>query len=338
MKVASALTLVAAALACSGAFGDELAAGGEPFVGFYRGVARITGQPDAAATGTVVAEGPGLYRATATYSSQGADAQVYQVALHGHVEGPRVLFNGFSGGTYWNGQAREGKLAIKRSEEHYGGSFELERVVQHSPTEGQAPPANAKVLLPYKANQKPDMSAWTNQKWKALPDGSMRVEPGTGPSLTKESFGDFRLHLELNVPHMPFDVGQARANSGVYLQNRFELQILDSFGVIPGAGDCGAVYGQSTPRVNACYPPGEWQTYDVAFRAPRYTSDGTLERPGSMTVSHNGIEIQTNVPLHQPTLGGVEGPYDGTGLIQLQDHGNAPHFRNIWAVSLDEEE
>jgi hypothetical protein len=139
------------------------------------------------------------------------------------------------------------------------------------------------------------------------------------------------LHLEFNLPHMPTARGQERANSGVYLQDRYEAQILDSFAVLPGSGDCGAIYEVSAPRVNACRPPETWQTYDIAFTAPRRGSDGDGSVPARMTVYLNGVLVQDDVEVPGPTRGGADGA-PAQAPLRLQDHGNRVRFRNIWLV------
>jgi hypothetical protein len=160
----------------------------------------------------------------------------------------------------------------------------------------------------------------------------MIVVPGTGDIMTKETFTDFFLHLEFRCPDMPEAKGQAKGNSGVFLQGRYEIQVLDSYGInIPGKGDCGAIYNQFAPLVNACKPPMEWQTYDVIFRAPRVDDDGQVVEPVRLTALQNGLVIQNNVELSiNPNMQDAGTP----GPLRLQDHGNLVAYRNIWAVHL----
>lgn len=173
--------------------------------------------------------------------------------------------------------------------------------------------------------------------------------------VTKENYTDFQLHVEFRVPYMPTKKGQERGNSGVYLQSRYEIQILDSYGFKePGTGDCGAVYHQAAPLVNACKPPLQWQTYDISFRAARFdpTTHAMTEQP-RVTVIQNGLVVQNdqiiNGPTHivKPTKPKV--PADPSkpavptsaaidesrpGPIRLQYHGNTVAFRNIWIIPL----
>jgi hypothetical protein len=162
---------------------------------------------------------------------------------------------------------------------------------------------------------------------KITPDGLL--EPGV---LTKFPVGAFRLHLEFRTPFMPTARGQARGNSGVYIQRRYEVQILDSFGLEGAENECGGLYRQTRPDVNACLPPLAWQTYDLWFTPPRFAADGTKLAHALITVLHNGIPIHWNRPIVAKTGGGrPEGPEPLP--INLQDHGNPVHFRNIWLVS-----
>jgi hypothetical protein len=304
----------------------------DPAIGTYEGVYQSTGRPDGEASATVIAEGPGLYRLTARHSVGEESAQI---ELHGQSAGPRVLFHGFSNSVFWSGELSDGALRVTRGDAAYGGMYDLKQVMHESPTAGLAPPEEAVVLLPYAEGVEPSLDAWTNAGWKAQPDGSVEVTPGTGPNFTKQAFADVRLHLEFQLPNMALAFGQLRANSGVYFMNRYEVQVLDSFGVHQSAGDCGAVYLVSTPRVNASLPPGAWQTYDIEFRAPRLGPDGTVREHARLTVRHNGVLIQENVEVPGATVGGDTGPAVERDVLQLQDHGDPVRYRNIWLVELD---
>ncbi len=197
-----------------------------------------------------------------------------------------------------------------------------------------APPANATVL--FNGN---DIKNWTTRdgqaaEWK-VDNGELHVVPGTGDIQTKEVFTDFFMHLEFCCPDMPEKSGQAKGNSGVFLQGRYEIQVLDSYGLnIPGMGDCGAIYNQHAPLGNACRPALEWQTYDVAFRAPRLGTDGHLEEQVRLTVLHNGLVIQNNTELLGVTGAAIDEIVDSPGPLLLQDHGDLVVYRNIWAVAL----
>jgi hypothetical protein len=178
------------------------------------------------------------------------------------------------------------------------------------------------------------LAAWRRRRdggparWPVLPDGSTR--PRGGDIVTVERFADFRLHVEFLIPPSSrWLPGQWRGNSGVYLQGRYEVQILDSCGLrrLPGDRDCGALYRVAPPRINACRPAGEWQSYDVLFRAP--AGDGT---PARATVWQNGVRIHDAAEVRRPTGGGLGGRPDEPGPVLLQDHGCPVRFRNIWIV------
>ena len=194
------------------------------------------------------------------------------------------------------------------------------------------PPTSASIVF----NNK-DLSNWTQRDgapatW-VVADGVMTV--ASGDIMTKELFTDFRLHLEFMVPDMPEASGQAKGNSGVFLQGRYEIQVLDSYGIeVPGKGDCGAVYNQFSPLVNACKSPLEWQTYDVFFRAPRCNEDNQVIDCARLTVLQNGIVIHNNVQLPGVTGGAIDQNVWEPGPLLLQDHGDLLKYRNIWIESL----
>ena len=196
------------------------------------------------------------------------------------------------------------------------------------------PPESAVVLF-----NGSDLSNWTSRDggesgW-AVEEGVMAVVPRTGDIMTTEQFTDHFLHLEFMTPDMPEATGQAKGNSGVFLQGRYEIQVLDSYGIaVPGMGDCGAIYNQFAPLVNACKPPLEWQSYDVIFRAPRLDDDGEIVENTRVTVVQNGLVILNNVILSGTTGANIGGGVGEPGPLLLQDHGNLVKFRNIWAVPL----
>ena len=201
-------------------------------------------------------------------------------------------------------------------------------------TTQMTPPSNALILLNGK-----DVSNWTTRDggpagWK-VEDGVLHVVPRTGDILTVERLTDFFMHLEFRCPDMPEATGQAKGNSGVYMQGRYEIQVLDSYGLdIPGMGDCGAVYDQFAPLVNACRPPMEWQTYDIVFRSARVNDAGEVEENARLTVVQNGLVIHNNVQTKGVTGGAVDEEVGAPGPLLLQDHGNLVAYRNIWAVPL----
>ena len=196
----------------------------------------------------------------------------------------------------------------------------------------QTPPDTAVVLFDGK-----DLSNWTKldggaPAWEVA-DGAMTVTAGGGDIVSREQFNDFLLHLEFMTPDMPDATGQAKGNSGVFPQGRYEIQVLDSYGIdVPGMGDCGAIYNQFASLVNACKPPLEWQTYDVIFRAARVGESGEIEENARVTVLQNGIVIQNNVQMLGATGGATDEDAAEPGPLRLQDHGNPVKYRNIWIV------
>lgn len=187
-----------------------------------------------------------------------------------------------------------------------------------------------------------DVGNWTTRAgaaagWKAE-GGVLHVVPGAGDIMTREVLGDFFLHLEFRCPDMPEAKGQAKGNSGVFLQGRYEIQVLDSYGLsIPGMGDCGAIYNQFAPLVNACKPALAWQSYDAIFRAPRFDGAGKLVEGVRLTLLHNGLVVHNNIQLPGVTGGAVDEKVDQPGPLLLQDHGNLVAYRNIWALPLPPE-
>lgn len=167
-------------------------------------------------------------------------------------------------------------------------------------------------------------------------DGIMTVKKGTGDVVTQETFRDVQIHLEFRLPDMPEATGQAKGNSGVYIQGRYEIQVLDSYGFnIPGKGDCGGVYDVHAPLLNACKPAMEWQWYDIVFRAPRFDQAGyEIQDHARITLIQNGIVIQNNVQVTGPTGGAMDYKLNDPGPLLLQDHGDLVSYRNIWAIEL----
>ncbi|HUR28364.1 MAG TPA: DUF1080 domain-containing protein [Planctomycetota bacterium] len=220
-----------------------------------------------------------------------------------------------------------------------GGKWRVHDVARPAPPVvtpgvGSAPPSDAIVLFDGK-----DLAQWKcGEKaagWK-LVDGAMEVN-GTGSIETKAEFGDVQLHVEWASPAIPESSSQGRGNSGVFLMGRYELQVLDSFDNRTYAdGQAAAMYGQIPPLVNACRKPGEWQTYDVVFIAPRFEK-GVLLSPGLLTVFHNGVLVHHADAF----LGGTAhktlatyAPHPPLGPLSLQDHGNPVRYRNIWLRKL----
>jgi hypothetical protein len=195
------------------------------------------------------------------------------------------------------------------------------------------PPKSAVVLFDGKS-----LDAWQHaggQKgahWKLVDGGAVQVAPG-GNLVTKEKFdGSFQLHVEFRVPYVPDKKGQDRGNSGVYVQGRYEVQVLDSYGLDSKNNDCGAIYEVAAPLQNVCKAPTVWQSYDIEFTAP-VCKDGKKIEPARITVFHNGVKIHDDVKITTDnTRAGLGGDPCTPGPIMLQDHGHPVQFRNIWLV------
>jgi lysophospholipase L1-like esterase len=202
---------------------------------------------------------------------------------------------------------------------------------------GTDPVAGAKVLF-----DGVDFDHWAAEKggpikWK-ISNGAMEVVPSSGSIITKENFGDIRLHVEFSVPLLPPNFkGQDRGNSGIYIQRRYEVQILDSYGKKPKVGSCGAIYKFKAPDKNVCKKAGEWQSYDITFRAARFEGKGSNAKKvqnARITVYQNGVLIHNDVEVPNKTgRGDLEGPEKAP--ILLQDHHYKVKFRNIWVKRLD---
>ncbi|MEN8227527.1 MAG: DUF1080 domain-containing protein [Bacteroidota bacterium] len=206
-----------------------------------------------------------------------------------------------------------------------------------TPGEGTHPPSDA-ILLYGGAD---DLDNWVSDsdgpaKWKA--EDFLTVVPKTGGIKSKQSFGDIQLHVEWRSPEVVKGDGQGRGNSGIFLMGKYEVQVLDSYeNSTYYNGQAGSLYKQHIPLVNACRPPGQWQTYDIIFTAPRFNKDASLESPAYVTVIHNGVLIQNHVELKGPTLfiGKPEYKQHPEKLpLGLQDHSNPVSYRNIWVREL----
>lgn len=205
------------------------------------------------------------------------------------------------------------------------------------PGSGGAPPSDAIVLfdgtsLDAWRSADGDVAAWS------IEDGVLTVVPGTGDIVSRQAFGDVQLHIEWRTPTIVVGRGQEPGNSGVFLMQRYEVQVLDSWNNRTYSnGQAASVYKQYIPQVNASRPPGEWQTYDILFQAPRFGQGGGMDAPATMTVLHNGVVVQHDVPLRGSTAFIGAAAYETHGSrepLQLQDHGEPVSFRNIWVREL----
>jgi len=254
----------------------------------------------------------------------GKDAKaVVSVEMPGTAgEGKLLLAGG-----RWKGQIADDKLTAE-SAGASGGKLLLSRFVRKSPTELAPPPAGAIVLLPYAKGKCTSLDEWANKKWPLLSDGSAMVKGGD--NRTKRQFSRFKLHLEFRVP----PASRGSGNSGVYILDRYEIQVLDSFARKPSKGGCGAVYQTFAAEPNASLPVGRWQTYDITFLGPKMDGNQAVELP-VVTVVHNGVTVHKDVKVPHATGSARSKGHAASGPIRLQDHGNPVRFRNVWLVELD---
>ena len=213
----------------------------------------------------------------------------------------------------------DGKLTLVAADQT---SIEYKKVARKSPTLNKEPPKGAVVLF----DGTKEAAKNNFQRGQIVMENLLRHDVETNAK-----FGDHQLHLEFRLPFMPYARGQGRGNSGMYVQGRYECQILDSFGLDGANNECGGIYKIAKPNVNMCLPPLVWQTYDVDFTAARYDDAGKKVKNARVTISHNGVKIHDDLELPNGTPGKhPEGP--GPDILYLQGHGNPVVFRNIWVV------
>jgi len=214
---------------------------------------------------------------------------------------------------------KDGVMTLSKSNGDALG--ELKKIERKSPTLGEKPPEAAVVLF-----DGTNADAWKNGH---LVEGNLLNWGVT----SKQEFTDYKLHLEFRCSFMPNDRGQGRANSGVYQQSRYEVQVLDSFGLPGENDDCGAIYKIANTKVNMTFPPLSWQTYDIDFTAARFDADGKKTSNARATVRHNGVlTIDDQEIPHPTTAAPIDNESTNHGPFYLQDHGNPVVYRNIWVV------
>ncbi len=320
----------------------------DPFMGDWRGKRILANGVTEPLYAQIIALGGGSYQSLLYETlEERSTAQVnfYGSAQNGSINFAKTIGRGgqevlqitahglLIAASLWTGSA---------DAEHFNGrfngrenvAFSLQKYDRASPTLGANPASQAEILF-----DGSDLSQWSHKKvkkaqWKILENGAMEVAPETGSIITKKSFADHRLHLEFRTPFMPDHREQKRGNSGVYLHGRYEVQVLDSYGLEGRDNECGGIYKVSRPRVNACAPPAHWQTYDIVFRAPRFDGKGVKTENARITVHHNGILIHEDLELPTFTGGPVAENEVPTGPLMLQDHSDLVQFRNIWVENL----
>lgn len=205
-----------------------------------------------------------------------------------------------------------------------------------TPGEGTAPPSDAIILFDGTNLDNWESTKGGEAKWE-VSNEAMTMVKGAGGIRSKVVYGDCQLHIEWRTPAEVKGKGQGRGNSGVFLQGIYEVQVLDSYeNRTYSNGQAASIYKQSVPLVNACKPPGEWQTYDIIFKAPIFDEDDKLATPAYITVIHNGILVQNHYQIKgdTPNIGLPKYEAHGEGPLMLQDHGNPVSFRNIWLRKL----
>jgi hypothetical protein len=222
----------------------------------------------------------------------------------------------FTGKDDYKAELENGKITIKTAA---GGPWTMEKTERKSPTLGAKPPSGAVVLFDGTSAE-----AWSGGHM----DERHLLAAGCK---TRQEFTNFEAHFEFLLPFKPLGRGQDRGNSGVYLQDRYEIQVLDSFGLKGENNECGGIYTLAKPAVNMCFPPLTWQTYDIDFTSAQY-EDGKKTKNAVLTLKHNGVIVHENLELksNTPGNGKKEGPSGGP--FQLQGHGNPVFYRNVWVV------
>lgn len=264
----------------------------------------------------VIALGEGKFRLAAYRGGLPGDGwdKSERIIGNGETKGGVVISTSEKGG----GRIANGILTILNKNGDEVGK--LSRIERHSPTLGATPPAGAIVLF--------DGTSVVQFDQARLSMDGLLIPAAT----SKRKFQNCTLHVEFRTPYQPQDSGQARGNSGVYLQGRYEVQILDSFGLDGKNNECGGIYTIKDPDVNMCFPPLAWQTYDIDYTAAVYDAAGKKTKNATITVRHNGVVVHKDVELTKATTAAPvpEGPEPGP--IYLQDHGNPVLYRNIWLV------
>lgn len=300
----------------AGAFTDPAKAGPDYAAqGEYQGNLDLQGQ-EVKLGAQIIALGDGKFHGVFFFGGLPGDGWTrggQMLEVDSTTEDGKVTFAGDNG----KGTLVDGKLVIS----DVGGMeiAKLEKVERKSPTLGAKPPEGAKVLFDGKS-----ADAWVGGK---IVEGDLLLA-GTR---SKDEFQDFTLHLEFRTPFVPKARGQARGNSGLYLQNRYELQVLDSFGLEGANNECGGFYSIKEPAVNMCLPPLVWQAYDIDFTAARFEGDKKTKN-ARVTIKHNGVPIHEDFEVPNLTPGGAAQEFPGKGPFSLQEHGNPVTYRNIWVV------
>lgn len=271
----------------------------------------------------IIGLGHGKYQANLLPRFDTRDEKL--AVLDGTETGSQVAFTANG----WEAAIVGERLTGKRQSD--GITFEMKKVVRLSPTLGKKPPAGSTVLFDGSNHNSWTALSGKPAAWRLTGDGAMEVVPRSESIRTRENLADGVYHIEFLSPFMPGERGQKRGNSGTYVAGVYEIQILDSYGLEGAENECGGLYKAAAPRVNMCAPPGQWQTYEIEYRAPRYDIGRNKTGNARMTVKHNDVVIHDNQELPGATPGGTakeENPNQGP--LMLQEHGDLVRFRNVW--------
>jgi hypothetical protein len=238
----------------------------------------------------------------------------YKQEIPGKREGDKIVFTGENN---YRAEISGGKITIKPDD---AGPYYMEKIERKSPTLGAKAPAGAIVLF-----DGTSADAWAG----GHVDERHLLAAGCK---SKQEFKNFTAHFEFLLPFKPLGRGQDRGNSGVYLQDRYEVQVLDSFGLKGENNECGGIYTQAKPAVNMCFPPLTWQTYDIDFTTAQFDGEGKKTKNAKVTIKHNGVVIHDNLELKDHTPGNGKNEDASGGPFQLQGHGNPVFYRNIWVL------
>lgn len=292
-----------------------------PLQGEYAGEIEVDGQRLAFGV-QLVAEGNGRFRAVGYpgglpgAGGNMAEKFIGQGVREGEGGDAVVKIEGVDAqGVTRRGEVRAGVLIVLDGDRELA---RLPKVNRQSPTLGKQPPEGAVVVF--------DGESLDGVEGGRMTDDGLLMQGVK----SKATYGDATLHIEFRLPYQPQDRGQARGNSGAYIQGSYEVQMLDSFGLEGLDNECGGIYKAARPAVNMCLPPLSWQTYDIDFTAPRF-ADGKKVAKARITVRHNGVVIHDDLEIPEGTPGGTNGEGEA-GPLYLQDHGNPVRYRNIWIV------
>ena len=268
----------------------------------------------------IIAEGAGKFKVVAYPGGLPGDGwdgdRDYLYTGKGETKAGKVTLTSDEG--EWTADVADGTITVMTNDGATVGS--LKRIERKSPTLGKQAPEGAVVLF--------DGSNADGFKGGKMSEDGLLMQGST----SKETFQGYSMHIEFLLPYQPYARGQGRGNSGIYAQGRYEVQMLDSFGLEGKHNECGGIYSVKDPDTNMCLPPLQWQTYDIDFTPAKFNTDGKKSANAKLTVKHNGVKIHDNVEVDHATTASPlkEGPEPGP--IYLQNHGNPVRYRNIWVL------